>query len=84
MPPPPPELQPASVVHPQPPPPPQHIGDRVTPAMQPAMEYVTRIKQRFVGHDDLYQEFLDILNQYKGPAVDEVRHRCKLYLHYAD
>lgn len=82
MPPPPPELQPTSVT--QPPPPPQHVGDHITPAMQPAMEYVTRIKQRFTGHADLYEEFLDILNQYKGPAVDEVCQRSKVYLRYSD
>ncbi|KAL5498737.1 hypothetical protein ACEPAH_2092 [Sanghuangporus vaninii] len=37
----------------------------------PAMEYVTKIKQRFVGRDDLYHEFIDILNSYKRPPVDQ-------------
>ncbi|THH08411.1 hypothetical protein EW145_g2724 [Phellinidium pouzarii] len=41
--------------------------------ISPAMEYVTKIKQRFAGHADLYQEFLEILNLYKNAPVDEAR-----------
>ncbi|KAH8116164.1 hypothetical protein DFH11DRAFT_1832383 [Phellopilus nigrolimitatus] len=39
--------------------------------MNPAMEYVTKIKQRFAGHADLYQEFIDILGLYKRSPVDQ-------------
>ena len=70
-----PEIQPESF-------PPTQNSEQIPQAMQPAMEYVTRIKQRFAGHADLYQEFLDILNQYKGgPAVDEVGPRICKYTH---
>lgn len=45
-----------------------------TPAqISPAMEYVMKIKQRFVDNTDQYQEFIDILNLYKLEPVDEVR-----------
>ncbi|EJD05455.1 uncharacterized protein FOMMEDRAFT_118525 [Fomitiporia mediterranea MF3/22] len=37
----------------------------------PAMEYVTKIKQRFAGREELYQEFIDILNSYKRSPVDQ-------------
>ncbi len=40
--------------------------------ISPAMEYVTKIKQRFADHTDQYQEFLDILSLYKRSPVDEV------------
>lgn len=41
--------------------------------ISPAMEYVTRIKQRFADNAELYLEFLDILSMYKRYPVDEVR-----------
>lgn len=47
-------------------------GPSYTPEqISPAMEYVTRIKQRLAP--DQYQEFLDLLEMYKRPVTDEVR-----------
>ncbi|KLO14002.1 hypothetical protein SCHPADRAFT_851670 [Schizopora paradoxa] len=39
--------------------------------ISPAIEYVTKIKQRFADHTDLYQEFLDILSLYKRSPIDQ-------------
>ena len=44
-----------------------------TEQITPAMEYVSKIKRRFEGNEEGYQEFLDILNTYQRSPVDQVR-----------